>query len=194
MLGVSIAEFVNEPSLVNGAAVVLDAVSTAVPILPAGGGLAIRALTKVDDVVDGVKALNQADNLSDAVKASDNITTKGVDTGLGPHAPGGVPNDWVVVKGGTKPPPPPGDIFSTSFGRTLDEAGAGVPHGQIRPTTAGQIRANGGSIEVAPEMTGEVMNYQHANVVESKAPTVFQQPIPNPVPKSNRIGGADYGK
>jgi RHS repeat-associated protein len=118
---------------------------------------------------------------------------KGVDTGLGPHAPGGVPDAWPVVKGGTKPPPAPGEVFSTSYGRTLDEAGAGVPHGQIQPTTAGQIRAGGGTVEVAPEMTGTTMNYQHANVIEGRAPSVFQAPIPNPVPKPNRIGGPNYG-
>ena len=119
---------------------------------------------------------------------------KGVDQGLGPYAPGDVPDAWMVVKGGGKPPPTPGEVFSTSYGTTLNEAGAGVPHGQIQPTTAGQIRAGGGSVDVAPEMTGDVMNFQHANVVEGSPPTKFQPPIPNPVPKPNRIGGSNYGR
>jgi RHS repeat-associated protein len=108
--------------------------------------------------------------------------------------PGYVPNESVIVKGGTKPPPVPGEEFSISYGVTLDEAGAGVPHGQIQPSTAGQIRANGGTVTPAPEMTGDTMNYQHANVVEGDTPTVFGPPIPNPVSKPNRIGGPKYGK
>jgi hypothetical protein len=108
--------------------------------------------------------------------------------------PGYIPDDSIIVKGGTKAPPMPGEEFSTSHGATLEEAGAGVPHGQVQPTTAGAIRANGGTVTPAPEMTGNVMNYQHANVVEGSAPTVFDSTIPNPVPKRNRIGGPNYGK
>lgn len=110
------------------------------------------------------------------------------------HLPGDVPDDFIIVKGGTKLPPPAGTTFSTSFGPTLAEASAGVPHGQIQVTTAGKIREAGGTVQVSPELTGEVMNYQHANVVEGSSPTVFGSPEPNPVPKSKRIGGPDYGQ
>lgn len=102
-------------------------------------------------------------------------------------------NDFSVVGGGTKPPPDPGTTFSGSFGPTKADAAAGVPHGQIQPTTAGEVRAGGGTVEVAPEMTGSTMNFQHVNVTEGSSPTLFGPPEPNPVPKSNRIGGPGYG-
>jgi hypothetical protein len=110
------------------------------------------------------------------------------------HLPGDVPGDFVVVKGGTKPPPGPGVEFSTSYGPTIEGAGAGVPHGQIQATTAAEIRASGGTIQVAPELTGDILNYQHANVIESGSQTVFKPTAPNPVPKPKRIGGPGYGK
>jgi hypothetical protein len=42
----------------------------------------------------------------------------------------------------------------------VEGAGAAVPHGSIRVTTAGQIRAAGGTVTYAPEMG----NYNHVNV------------------------------
>jgi RHS repeat-associated protein len=189
-----------------------DANTTGAILLPMPGGAASTAAVRgATAAVRGAKALAGIGALAKAIataplkesaqlaakpivrELAEKAAAKGVDTGLGPHAPGGVPDAWPVVKGGTKPPPAPGEVFSTSYGRTLNEAGAGVPHGQIQPTTAGQIRAGGGSVDVAPEMTGTTMNYQHANVIEGRAPTVFQPPIPNPVPKPNRIGGPNYG-
>lgn len=122
------------------------------------------------------------------------VGAKGVDMGLGPYAPGGVPDSFTLVKGGTKPPPPAGEVFSVSYGQTVAEAGAGVPHGQVQVTTAGQVRANGGMVEVMPENTGTIMNMQHANVTLKSTNSIFSAPVPNPVPKAGRIGGAGYGK
>jgi hypothetical protein len=108
--------------------------------------------------------------------------------GGSPHAPGDVPDDFVVVKGGTKPPPKPGTTFSGSQGVDLPDAGRGVPHGQVQPTTAGQIRSQGGSVDVVPEATRSgTMNYQHVNVTEGGGATSFGPPQPNPVPKADRI-------
>src|SRR3972149_1574135 len=64
-----------------------------------------------------------------------------------------VTDDFIVVRGGTGDVPPPGKVFSGAAGRTLEEAASGVPHGQIRSTTAGSIRAGGGTVRHAPELT-----------------------------------------
>lgn len=102
-----------------------------------------------------------------------------------------VPDEYVVVRGGTKPIPPAGTTFSTSVGPTLDAAGCGVQHGQVRVTTAGAIRAAGGRVEWCPEFSPRgTMNRQHAHVTEA-GPSVFPEPVPNPVPRKQRV---DEGK
>ncbi len=94
----------------------------------------------------------------------------------------------VVVRGGQSPLPEPGTPFSGSYGRTLEEAGAAVPYGTIRATTAGAIRAGGGSVEWEPDLTRSgVLNENHVNIVEGEGPSVFSELFPNPVPKSERI-------
>lgn len=66
-----------------------------------------------------------------------------------------IPEEFVIIRGGVKDLPMPGTPFSGAMGRTIAEAGAGVPHNRIRVTTAGAIRAGGGSVEPAPEMDRE---------------------------------------
>lgn len=106
----------------------------------------------------------------------------------GSGATKGVPDDHVVVRGGTSDLPPPGETFSGAAGRTLDDAASGVPHGQIRSTTAGRIRAGGGRIDHAPELTRSgVLNERHVNVCLGQGPCPFGPLTPNPVPKSGRI-------
>jgi hypothetical protein len=107
--------------------------------------------------------------------------------GLGDfHAPGDVPNATVIVRGGQSEMPAPGTTFSGSQGTTTAEAAAGVPHGQIRESTAGDIRAGGGNVEVKPEQTRSgTLNPKHVDVTEGK-PT-FGPVKPNPVPKKDRI-------
>jgi RHS repeat-associated protein len=63
------------------------------------------------------------------------------------------PDEDVVVRGGQSPLPPPGTVFSGSSGANLVDAASGVPHGTIRSTTAGAIRAAGGTVTSAPELT-----------------------------------------
>jgi hypothetical protein len=81
-----------------------------------------------------------------------------------------------------------------AIGRSLAEAAAGVPHGFIRATTAGQIRAAGGDLQFVPEIDPKTgtMNMQHAHLNEGGSITSFGPPISNPVPKRRRIGGPDY--
>ena len=101
----------------------------------------------------------------------------------------------MLVKGGLERPPTAGTKFSTAFGETLDDASAGMPHGKVQPTTAGGVRARGGTVEVTPEATRSgTMNYQHANVAEGSSPTAFGEPIESPVPRPRRIEGPDYAK
>ena len=94
----------------------------------------------------------------------------------------------VVVRGGEAPMPSPGTKFSGSYGRDLEEAAAAVPHGTIRASTAGLIRANGGSVEWEPDLTRSgTLNLNHVNVMEGNTPSAFSEPFPNPVPKPERI-------
>ncbi len=117
------------------------------------------------------------------------VTESSSDSGNGnPHAPGDVPDDGVIVRGGQADMPEPGTTFSGSQGGTVEEAAKGVPHGTIRPSTAGEIRGQGGSVEVAPEPTRSGgINPQHVNVKEGNGPSSFGPAQPNPVPKEERI-------
>jgi hypothetical protein len=101
---------------------------------------------------------------------------------------GGLADDMIVVRGGTSDVPGAGEVFSGSYGSTLDEAAAGVPHGQIRATTAGEIRAAGGTVDIAPELTRSgVLNEQHVSICLGPGSCPFGPLQPNPVPKGLRI-------
>lgn len=105
------------------------------------------------------------------------------------HAPGDVPNAFIVVRGGKGNLPPAGTCFSGAFGATIEEAARGVPHGTIPVAAAPEIRSRGGMILVRPERSrGGTMNGQHVDIVEGPGRTAFGPPIPNPVPKELRIG------
>ena len=105
------------------------------------------------------------------------------------HLPGDVPNSHVVVRGGTSDLPEPGAEFSGSHGPTIEDAAAGVPHGTVRDTTAGVIRAGGGMVEVAPEPAypNGPINPRHVNVRTGGNRGGFSDPKPNPVPKADRV-------
>jgi hypothetical protein len=98
-----------------------------------------------------------------------------------------VPNEFVVARGGLKPCPPAGTAFSATVGPTVEAAGCAVPHGNLRFTTAREIRQQGGVVEYVPEFSPHgTLNEQHVNVTE-QGTTSFSEPLPNPVPKKNRI-------
>ena len=100
-----------------------------------------------------------------------------------------VPDDYVVVKGGTTPLPTDGGVFSGSVGPTLESAASAVPHGQIRVSTAGAIRAAGGVVVWEPEISRYLtINDQHVNIIEVGL-TTFSTLQPNPVPLAERIDG-----
>src|SRR5262249_49228089 len=114
---------------------------------------------------------------------------KAVQSGADPRVV--VPDEYIVVRGGTRPIPPPGQTFSATIGPTLEAAASAVPHGQVRKTTAGAIRRNGGGVEGAPEYSPHgTMNQQHVQPLEARV-TTFSEPMTNPVPRKRRI---DEGK
>jgi hypothetical protein len=100
-----------------------------------------------------------------------------------------IPDNYIVVRGGIKPWPVPGTAFSVVVGATLPIAAAAVPYGTIRATTAGQIRAVGGTIEWVPEHSPRgTLNLQHVHVIEP-GPTTFAVSQASPVPKRQRVDG-----
>jgi hypothetical protein len=100
-----------------------------------------------------------------------------------------VPDDYVIVHGGSVPLPPSGEEFSGATGPDLDAAAAAVPHGQIRVTTAGAIRAAGGTVEWDPDVSRyKTVNRQHVNIMEG-GPSTFSEIRPNPLPRAQRIDG-----
>jgi hypothetical protein len=101
------------------------------------------------------------------------------------HKP--VPDNYIVVRGGTKPLPFPGTPFSAAAGVDGTDAGAGIPHGQMRVTTAGKIRELGGTLVYKPELTKSgQLNERHVEVIEGQT-GAFGEIEPNPVPKEQRI-------
>src|SRR3989442_527559 len=100
-----------------------------------------------------------------------------------------VPDEFVVVRGGTRAIPSPGTRFSAAAGPTFEAASAAVPHGHIRFTTVGTIRAHGGSVGWVPEYSPHgTLNNQHVHVVECGS-TSFAGPLASPVAKKQRIDG-----
>jgi hypothetical protein len=98
-----------------------------------------------------------------------------------------VPDEYRVVRGGTRPVPAAGAAYSAVVGPTLEGAAAAVPHGRIRHTTASEIRASGGIIEWVPEFSPHgTLNQQHVHVTEYGA-TSFSEPQPNSVARTLRI-------
>jgi hypothetical protein len=105
-----------------------------------------------------------------------------------------IPDDAVIVRGGQSEMPGAGEVFSGAHGSTVEAAAAGVPHGTIRSTTAGKIRAGGGRVDYAPEYNPRVgrTNYQHVNVCLGRGSCPFSDPFQNPVPKNGRFGFPGY--
>jgi hypothetical protein len=96
---------------------------------------------------------------------------------------------FVVLRGERNPIEPPGTTFSATAGPTVEAAAAALPHGFIRVTTAGAIRARGGIVEWAPEVSRHgTLNQQHVNVTEVGV-TSFSEMQPNPIPRPQRVDG-----
>src|SRR5213594_77351 len=93
-----------------------------------------------------------------------------------------VPDSFVVARGGSTPIEGT-QPFSAAIGPSLQAAASALPHGQIRVTTAGAIRAAGGMVEWAPETSRHgTVNRQHVNITGASA-DLFSDLMPNPVPR-----------
>ena len=69
-LGISINDLRKDPGNIwNWVSLVADVGGLILPVA-CGGGLTVKGLTKVDDVVDAAKTLNKADNAADAMAAA----------------------------------------------------------------------------------------------------------------------------
>jgi hypothetical protein len=75
------------------------------------------------------------------------------------------------------------------MGSSAAEGAAGLPHGTVRVTTAGEIRAAGGAVELVPEPVypGGPLNTWHVNITEGANPAFPAQGTPSPVPKAQRL-------
>lgn len=92
-----------------------------------------------------------------------------------------------MVRGGERPLPPVGIVFSGSAGVDRYDAGKGIPHNKMRATTAGAIRALGGSVTFVPEPTrAGQMNERHVDIVEGQT-GAFGEVESNPAPKGERV-------
>jgi hypothetical protein len=100
-----------------------------------------------------------------------------------------VPDSTVIVRGGQNYVPQPGDVISAQMGADVPDAASGLPHGTIRVATAGEIRATGGMVELAPEPAwdGGPTNTWHVNVTEGPQPAFPAQSVPNPVTWPDRL-------
>jgi RHS repeat-associated protein len=154
-------------AVIDVVGVVVDGVAIATPVVPGGVGI-------------GIKASRALDNAGDAGGAAKTVGDL--------HLPGDVPDAHAVVRGGIGDAPATGTTYSGSHGADVAEAGRGVPNGQLRTTTAAEIRANGGSVNVKPELSRQGnMNGQHVNVVEGGTNSSLGSIQTNPAPKIERI-------
>jgi RHS repeat-associated protein len=104
-----------------------------------------------------------------------------------------IADSTIIARGGQGAMQNAGEVFSGAQGRTVEEAGQGVVHGSFRWTTAGDIRAAGGSVEPTPELNATVgeTNYQHVDVCLGGGSCQWSDLGPN-VTKNLRFGGKDY--
>lgn len=132
-----------------------------------------------------------AEELINPSQTVGNDTCDAVPDGCKVDDPSDIDDDETIVRGGTTPIPSPGVTFSGAFGDSIYSASQGVPHGQVQYTTAGQIRAGGGVVIFAPEecYPGGPLNPKHVNIILGPGGGGFQGPIPNPVPKKERVPG-----
>ncbi|HEX5731195.1 MAG TPA: RHS repeat-associated core domain-containing protein [Blastocatellia bacterium] len=107
-----------------------------------------------------------------------------------------IPDKAIIVRGGaTNEPPLEGEKFSGAFGLTVYDASKGVPHGKVSFTTAGKIRADGGTVVYSPEYVYRhgPLNFRHVNITLGKE-NPFEGPIKNPVAEVQRIRGRSKEK
>lgn len=100
-----------------------------------------------------------------------------------------VPDDAIIVRGGRNYQHAVGSVISGQMGASVEAAASGLPHGMVRVTTAGAIRAAGGTVELRPEPAweGGPDNTWHVDVTEGADPAFPHEGISNPVPGPRRL-------
>src|SRR5713101_5546550 len=100
-----------------------------------------------------------------------------------------IPDDFIIVRGGSGDSKTPGITFSGAVGPTVEAAAVAIPHGKMRLTTAKAIRVQRGKVVWAPEVSRHgTLNQQHVYVTLGSASS-FSDLQPNPVPRIDRIDG-----
>jgi hypothetical protein len=119
--------------------------------------------------------------------ANPNPLVKQLEAGANPKTV--VPDSAIIVRGGQTYAPQPGNVISAQMGSSAADAAAGLPHGTVRVTTAGEIRAAGGTVELVPEAAypGGPINTWHVNITEGANPAFPAQGTAGPVPKAQRL-------
>ena len=119
--------------------------------------------------------------------ANPNPLVKLLEAGANPKTV--VPDSAIIVRGGQAYTHQPGNIISAQMGSSAAEAASGLPHGTVRITTAGEIRAAGGTVELVPEPVylGGPINTWHVSITEGASATFPAQGAPSPVPKAQRL-------
>jgi hypothetical protein len=142
---------------------------------------------------------NALDNASDVKKAGSNVKKfdsgkKVVSTDTGKlHAPGDLPDDTNVVRGGTntverfengsgvikgKDGKLDGVSVNSQEGASIDELSKTIPHPKIGVTTVGDVRKSGGNVVPSPTKN----NPQHATMsgLTAEDASKLMKVIPNP--------------
>ncbi|MBZ5695909.1 MAG: RHS repeat-associated core domain-containing protein [Acidobacteriia bacterium] len=161
--------------------------------LGAGVGLIVGGIASGNsqEMMEGVNKIGPTATLLVLTEGLGEPET-GAGTGLKGLAGDGVkavPDSNIVVRGGTKELPTSG-TYSGAHGATVEEAAGGVPHGTIRTSSAGEIRAAGGTVRSAPEPAypGGPTNERHVSITGGQ--NTFSEPKPNPVPRNERVPSA----
>jgi RHS repeat-associated protein len=160
-LGLSIAQFKQDPSIVNGLGVAFDGLATAVPFLPGGFGIVKSAGNIADGIGDTRKGLPDnaivcrggtctADRFANASGAA--IDSQGKLSGVS---------------------------VNSAPGKSVQELSQGIPNNKVGVTTVGDVRNAGGNVVPSPSAS----NPNHCTlcgITPQKAEKLFTPTIKNP--------------
>lgn len=116
-----------------------------------------------------------------------NPLVKAIEAGADPKLV--VPDSAIIVRGGQEYVHQTGKTISAQMGSTAAEAASGLPHGSVRVTTAGEIRAAGGTVELIPEavIPNGPINTWHVDITPGANPVFPTAHTTSPAPKQDRI-------
>ena len=183
----------------SGLSLAADVAGAILPVVT-GAGLAVRALSHVDDVadaanaadgiIDAVETANKTDDILDAVSHGDDLadTLSHVDD---------LPDDALVCRGGECGAGnfangsgvtinPDGTLSGASVqsapGVPLEQLAGYLPNNQVGVSTVGDVRAFGGNVVPQPR-PGNPYHAELSGITSQIAQQLFQPTLRNPVPK-----------